>query len=68
MKCPRDGSAMIEGIALNPRAEMPHVIKAFPDPPITAESLRIEIVWKCPRCGHSEIKDRDLSEASFNGA
>ena len=55
--CTRCNVELKVGLAINPT--LPDYLKhAVIDPPgpnlITSERLRVDNVWKCPKCGHSE--------------
>ena len=56
MKCPRCDVEMKIGIGINP--SLPDwALRSFVDPPegpIDHTQLRLDQVWKCPRCGHSK--------------
>lgn len=58
--CPRCRVEMRIGVGINPTT--PDWLKrglGMPDPYITYEDIRLDEVWKCPKCGHSQdiLKD-----------
>lgn len=56
MKCYRCGIEMVPGTAIKPNIDG-NALTIMPVAPITAETLKLVNVWKCPTCGHSEEKN-----------
>jgi hypothetical protein len=53
--CPRCSIEMGRGIGINPtRPDFLKRALSGPEPYITNEDLRLDAVWKCHKCGHSQ--------------
>jgi len=53
MKCPRCNVEMVPGKAIDP-AMKSNTLYEIEIPNVTAKTLRLIDVLKCPECGHSE--------------
>ena len=53
--CPHCQIPLTVGLGINPtRPDWMKRALSGPEPYITAEELRLDEVWKCPQCGHSQ--------------
>lgn len=55
LRCYRCGTEMVKGTAIKPNIESDS-LAVMSATPITAETIELINVWKCPTCGHSEEK------------
>ena len=67
--CLRCKVTMGNGVGINPTRpdELKRALSG-PEPWITADQLRLNTVWKCPKCGHSidMVKEPDEHDTHIN--